>query len=82
MKKQKFYAVAGVNGYGVFDSYDGALSAKMYLAKFNTKRFEDFELAKEWAEDAFYDRQECFSYYDYEIGEIKKLNWVYYKKKR
>lgn len=75
----KFYGVAGVNAYGVFSDYGKAMNAKTYIAKFKVKKFSDFEDAKEWAEDIYYDYQTNYKK-EYTISEITRINWVYYRK--
>ncbi len=80
MKKEKFYGVAGVNAYGVYNDYEKVCKSRRFIAKFKTKKFNEFESAKHWAEDTYEELQRGF-YYDYEIPEITKLNWCYYRKK-
>lgn len=79
-KKIKFYGVAGVNAYGVYNDYGKVQEAQEYIRKFKVKSFQEFEDAKDWAEETYYELQGD-SYYNYEIEEIKKLNWCYYRKK-
>ena len=76
---EKFYGVAGVNGYGVYNSYEKVMEAKIYLAKFHNKKFNDFEEAVSWAEEMYYELQQDI--YKYQIQRIEKLNWTYYRKK-
>lgn len=78
--KKKYYGVAGVNGYGVYNNYDEAFETKKYLMKFRNKSFDTFEKAKEWAEDTYYELQHGVIY-EYRIEEIEKMNWIYYRKK-
>lgn len=78
--KKKYYGVAGVNGCGVYDNYDGASETKRYLAKWKNKSFDTFDKAKEWAEDTYYDLQSGVIY-DYSIEEIQRMNWIYYRKR-
>ena len=80
MKNEKFYGVVGVNAYGVYNDYEKVIESKKYIAKFRTKKFNAFENAKLWAEDAYEELQRGV-YYDYEIPEITKINWCYYRRK-
>lgn len=80
MKKSRFYAVAGVNAYGVYDNYDEVLKSKKYIASFKCKRFTDFEVAKNEA-DRMYVEMQGDNYFDYTISEIKRINWCYYRRK-
>lgn len=79
-KKECFYGVAGVNAYGVYNDYEKVLESKQYIAKFKTKKFVEFEEAKVWAEDTYADLQGDV-YFDYEISEIEKIDWCYFRKK-
>ena len=80
MKSKKYYAVAGVNAYGVYDSYERVLTCKCYIAEFKLKKFDTFDEAKVWAENTYDDLQLNCSV-EYKIGEIKKLNWCYFRRK-
>lgn len=40
-RKWKFYAVAGFNGYGVYNDYDKILDSKKYIIGFKVKSFID-----------------------------------------
>lgn len=79
-KRSKFYAVAGCNAYGVYDDYDRILESRPYIASYKCKSFNNYEDAKYAAEEMFFDLQKDV-FAEYEIPEIKKINWCYYKKK-
>lgn len=81
MKTTKFYGVAGVNAYGVYDDYVKVQECKRYIAKIHVKKFDDFTKAKEWAENT-YEEMQYGIIDDYRIDEIRKMNWTYYRKKR
>lgn len=78
--KRKYYGVAGVNGYGVYDDYEKALVSRMYIKSCKVKKWGNFELAKEWAEQTYQDLQ-LNDWQEYRIEKIEKVNWVYYRKK-
>ena len=59
MKKIKYYGIAGVNAYGVYN---------------------DYEDAKKWAQETYEGLQPDYCW-DYQIAEIRKMNWCYYRKK-
>ncbi|MFI3172203.1 MAG: viroplasmin family protein [Eubacteriales bacterium] len=69
MKKEKYYGVAGTNGCGVYDDYSKAEDARCYIKGFKVKKFNDYDEAKEWAQD-----EAEFAYVN------KKVNWFHYKK--
>lgn len=79
-RQREYYALAGCNAYGVYNNYDEALLSKTYVKKANIKKFSNFEDAKEWAEERFYEFQNGFEMGV--IAEIKRTNWTYHKKKR
>lgn len=83
MKKNnqnKFYAVAGVNGRGVYDDYDEVMNSRKYIASFKCKRLKGFDEAKSYAEDMYWDLQGD-NFFDYSVPEIKRVNYFYYRKK-
>lgn len=78
-KSRTYYGVAGENGYGVYTKYDKATQAKEFIKKFNVKKCDTFESAVQWADDRFWELQgEAWT--EYQIAEIKKKNWCYYRK--
>ena len=79
-RQREYYALAGCNAYGVYNNYDEALLSKTYVKKANIKKFSNFEDAKEWAEERFYEFQNGFEMGA--IAEIKRTNWTYHKKIR
>lgn len=78
--RNKFYAVSGVNGLGVYDDYDKVMESSRYIACFKCKKFNDFEDAKRAAEDMYWDLQKD-NIFGYTIPEIRKINFIYYRKK-
>lgn len=78
-RNKKYYAVAGVNAYGVYTDYDKVLETRVYIVQYSVKRFSDYEEAKDWAEDTYWSLQGYFTG-EYKIKEIKKINWCYYRK--
>ena len=79
MKKKKYYGVAGANACGVYDNYERVLEAKMYVAGFKCKKFDDYYDAKWWAENTYDDYQDGYYGERREI-DICKLNWLHYRK--
>lgn len=45
----KYYGVAGVAGYGVYDDYEKVLESRRFIKKFINKKFSNIEDAKQWA---------------------------------
>lgn len=79
-KKEVFYGIAGINAYGVYNDWDKVLESRKYIAEFQTKKWKGFDEAKAWAEETYEEKQYRTGGY-YEIPEIKKVNWCYYRKK-
>lgn len=46
----RYYAVYGTNGLGVYDNYYKVEQSRPYIKKFRTKRFDTLEEAAEYAE--------------------------------
>lgn len=70
MKKKKYYGVAGVDGYGVYDDYDSILGAKPFITSVMIKEFGDFNEAKVFAVNTCEGLQDGTS----DLYEIKKLD--------
>lgn len=81
MGKVKYYGVAGSNGYGVYNDYDRVLESRIHIKKFRNKKFDNFEDAKRWATDTFYEIQNDFFVVVDQV-EIESLNWFYRVKKK
>lgn len=79
MKKNKFYAVSGKNGMGVYTDYDLAMETKCWVKKHQVEKFGNFEAAKEAAEDRFLELQE--DAWSFSIKPIKSVNFIYYRRK-
>lgn len=79
-KRKKYYAVAGVNAYGVYDNYEKVMESSRYIACFKCKKFDSFEDAKDAAEDMYWDMQGK-NLDMYSISEIKRINRCYFRKK-
>lgn len=65
----------------MYTDYNKALSQKMYLVNFKVKRFDEFEEAKIWTECMYEDLQEDILA-EYEVDEMRKINWTYYRKRK
>lgn len=57
MKKKKYYAVAGFNGYGVYDNYDKVLRSRKYITGFKEKVFYNRKTAWKYARKFYYEAQ-------------------------
>lgn len=79
MKKSKFYAVSGENGMGVYTDYDQALETKRWVKKHQVRKFDNFEAAKEAAEDRFWDLQG--NDWMFSIKPITSVNFISYKRR-
>lgn len=79
MTKNKFYGVAGVNGYGVYNDYSKALESKPFIAEFKIKGFHDFNEAKVYAVNT-YEVLQNGTLGKYEIEELNDKNWFYRRK--
>lgn len=77
MSKKRFYGVAGINGYGVFDDYDKVLEKKPYIGKFKIKGFQYYKEAEAYAINTY--QQLVYSQSDaIKIHEIKRKNRFYH----
>ena len=75
-----YYAIAGLNAYGVFTDSSKAENATNYIFAHKAKKFKDFEEAKDWATDRFYHLQPPYETFA-GIEPITKVNWCYHRKK-
>lgn len=76
---KKFYAVAGTNGYGVYDDWGEVMRAKPHIKKFKNKGFDNYEEAEEYAYAQFISLQYGADAF-YQIDEITELNGFNCKK--
>lgn len=54
MKKvNKFYAIAGSNGLGVYSTWDKTKEASYYLSRVRYKKFDNFQDAVSYARDCY-----------------------------
>ena len=77
-----YYAVAGSNGFAVYESYADAERNRKYLIKSAIKGFLDVNEAFTYASD-IYNRYQSFSddgipFYDF--CSESDLNWMFFKK--
>lgn len=78
MAKKRFYGVAGINGYGVYNDYEKVLEARPYVRGFMVKGFPYFREAKTYAVDTY--KQSVYGATDVDgTYEIKRMNRFYYK---
>lgn len=79
MAKKYFYALAGINGMGVYTDYSRVLQSRQYLKRYKMKGFASFEEATYYARTMFKELQ-----YEYGnricIPEIQMVNWIYFRK--
>lgn len=80
MAKKRFYGVAGINGYGVYDNYDRVLKTRPFVTAFTIKKFKDYDEAKVFALDE-YERLQDGTLGSYDIEEINEKNWFYYRER-
>ena len=81
MKKWKYYAVAGFNGYGVYDDYSKVLKSKIYIQGFYVKSFVNERAALDYAEKLYYDLQiqRYDNYHPVKRGyKYEGINWFYF----
>ncbi|HJD47764.1 MAG TPA: hypothetical protein H9909_13055 [Candidatus Mediterraneibacter norfolkensis] len=80
-RKRKFYAVAGFNGYGVYNDYDKVLDSKKYINGFKVKSFIDKGAALRYAEKTYYEMQ-IQRYHIFHPICLNKdyggMNWFYF----
>lgn len=78
MAKKRFYGVAGINGYGVYNNYEKVLEARPYIRGFMVKGFPYFREAKTYAVDTY--KQSVYGTTDIDgTYEIKRINRFYRK---
>lgn len=85
-KKQKFYAIVGSNGYGLFDNWSDCLYCLKYFRKKIYKKFQDLDNAYNWIyEKSFELAEERYVYYamnTIDIEALKEQKLVFYSKMR
>lgn len=74
--KKKFYAVAGINGYGVYDNYKGVLKNREYVKSHRVKGFQTYAEAETYAYDTYSKLQEGQPDF-YRIEKIDRINWFF-----
>lgn len=79
MKKKKYYGVAGVNGYGVYDDYDSILGTKPFITSVTIKEFDNFNEAKVFVVNAYEGLQDG-ALDLYEIEKLDEKNKFYRRK--
>lgn len=77
--KKKFYGVAGVNGYGVYDNYKGVLKNREYVKAHHVKGFQTYADAETYAYDTYNKLQEGQPDF-YRIEKIDRTNWFFHRK--
>ena len=53
MAKKRFYGIAGMNGYGVYNDYNKVLEAKPYVKGFKLKGFTYYKEARNYAVNTY-----------------------------
>lgn len=80
-KKEKiYYAVTGLNAYGIYTNLEKARNAAKYVIDFKGGRFTDLETAKAWAINTLFSMQPLGDPFPV-IPFITRLNWLYYREK-
>lgn len=78
MAKKKFYGVAGINGYGVYNNYNKVLESRPYVKGFMVKGFPYCREAKIYAVDTY--KQLAYGTADVNgTYEIRRINRFYHK---
>ena len=78
MAKKRFYGVAGVNGYGVYNDYSKVLDSKSRINGFKVKGFPYYREARAYAINTY--KQITYGSTDiYGTYNIKRLNRFYRK---
>lgn len=80
-RRWKFYAVAGFNGYGVYNDYNKVLKAKKYINGFKVKSFSDPSTALRYAERVYYELQiqkYNITHPVYHMSTSGGMNWFYH----
>lgn len=76
---RKYYGVAGTRGYGVYNNWNQAKSARRYTPHYKVKSEKDFDKAKEYAKDKFDELQNGRKDGFY-IEDITSVNVFYTKR--
>lgn len=80
MMKDKYYAVYGSNGFGVFVDYTKAAAQMKFMTKGNLKRLNDKKDAFEYAIEMYNSKQSAYDFQSRYYGDEKlSLNWIYYR---
>ena len=77
---EKYYAVVGKNGLGVFTEYFAVLNAKKFLSHFNCKKC-DVRYEAETIAVTEYNKLQNYPGAKIFTGSLEKNNWVYYPNK-
>lgn len=75
-----YYAIAGLNGYGVYTDFIKSQEAACYIFNCEGRQFKDFEKAKTWAAERLLRLQPPYKIFP-GIDNISSLNWCYFRKK-
>lgn len=75
-----YYAIAGLNGYGVYTDLVESQKASDYIFDCKCRKFKNLNTAKHWATERLYALQPPYRMFP-GIDRIEKLNWSYYRKK-
>jgi len=79
-KEKNYYALTGVNAYGIYTNLENAKKSSKYIINFKGKIFTDFESAKVWAVNTFHDLQPYDNPFP-NITMLTRTNWLYYRQK-
>lgn len=78
MSKKRFYGVAGINGYGVYNDYERVLESRPYVRGFMVKGFPYYKEAERYAIDTY--KQTVYGTTDINGRyEIRRVNRFYRK---
>ena len=78
-KTDTYYAISGLNAYGVYTNLEKAQNAAKYVIDFHGGKFSNFENAEVWAVNTFFSLQDPYNWP--KLYRVTRLNWLYYREK-
>ena len=76
-KRKNYYAVVGVNGYGVYNDYEKVLASHPYIKNYKCKGVKTYEEAVEQAFQMFHEIRGPITVRKV-LEPIGSLNWFYH----
>lgn len=81
MNNKRYYGLAGVNGYGVYNDHYCLARSVQYVKGVVINSFDSFIDANKWAREQFFARQAPEFYDKYYIVDLGWLNWTNYRRR-